>query len=388
MKFGYSERLSQLPPYVFVEIDRKKKQAIQRGIDIIDLGVGDPDLPTPQHIRDAMKRAIDEPKYHRYPFGPGLLEFRKAIARWYKVRFGVELDPENEVHALIGSKEGIGHIHLAFVNPGDVVLCPEPAYPVYKIGTIFAGGIPYFMPLLEKNGFLPDLGSIPEEIATKSKMVFINYPNNPTAVCANRDFFRRVIEFARKYNIVVVNDAAYSEIYYEGRKPISFLELPDAKEVGIEFHSLSKTYNMTGWRIGWACGNRIILKGLSSVKENIDSGVFGAIQAASIEALNGAQDCVDEMRGIYERRRDLLSEGLEKTGWRVKRSEATFYIWAKVPEGYSSLQCVENLLEEIGILSTPGNALGPSGEGYVRFSLTVDEKRIKEAVERLRRIKW
>jgi LL-diaminopimelate aminotransferase len=388
MKFGYSERLSQLPPYVFVEIDRKKKQAIQRGIDIIDLGVGDPDLPTPQHIRDAMKRAIDEPKYHRYPFGPGLLEFRKAIARWYKVRFGVELDPENEVHALIGSKEGIGHIHLAFVNPGDVVLCPEPAYPVYKIGTIFAGGIPYFMPLLEKNGFLPDLGSIPEEIATKSKMVFINYPNNPTAVCANRDFFRRVIEFARKYNIVVVNDAAYSEIYYEGRKPISFLELPDAKEVGIEFHSLSKTYNMTGWRIGWACGNRIILKGLSSVKENIDSGVFGAIQAASIEALNGAQDCVDEMRGIYERRRDLLSEGLEKTGWRVKRSEATFYVWAKVPEGYSSLQCVENILEDIGILSTPGNALGPSGEGYVRFSLTVDEKRIKEAVERLRKIKW
>ena len=388
MKFGYSERLSQLPPYIFVEIDRKKKQAIQRGIDIIDLGVGDPDLPTPQHIRDAMKRAIDEPKYHRYPFGPGLLEFRKAIARWYKVRFGVELDPENEVHALIGSKEGIGHIHLAFVNPGDVVLCPEPAYPVYKIGTIFAGGTPYFMPLLEKNGFLPDLGSIPEEIATKSKMVFINYPNNPTAACANRDFFRGVIEFARKYNIVVVNDAAYSEIYYEGRKPISFLELPGAKEVGIEFHSLSKTYNMTGWRIGWACGNRIILKGLSSVKENIDSGVFGAIQAASIEALNGAQDCVDEMRGIYERRRDLLSEGLEKTGWRVKRSEATFYIWAKVPEGYSSLQCVENLLEDIGILSTPGNALGPSGEGYVRFSLTVDEKRIKEAVERLRRIKW
>ncbi len=388
MKFGYSERLSQLPPYVFVEIDRKKKQAIQRGIDIIDLGVGDPDLPTPQHIRDAMKRAIDEPKYHRYPFGSGLLEFRKAIARWYKVRFGVELDPENEVHALIGSKEGIGHIHLAFVNPGDVVLCPEPAYPVYKIGTIFAGGTPYFMPLLEENGFLPDLDSIPEEIATKSKMVFINYPNNPTAACANRDFFRRVIEFARKYNIVVVNDAAYSEIYYEGRKPISFLELPGAKEVGIEFHSLSKTYNMTGWRIGWACGNRIILKGLSSVKENIDSGVFGAIQAASIEALNGAQDCVDEMRRIYERRRNLLSEGLEKTGWRVKRSEATFYIWAKVPEGYSSLQCVENLLEEIGILSTPGNALGPSGEGYVRFSLTVDEKRIKEAIERLRRIKW
>jgi len=388
MKFDYSQRLSQLPPYVFIEIDRKKKEAIQQGIDIIDLGVGDPDLPTPQHIRDAMKKAIDEPKYHRYPFGPGLLEFRKAIARWYKVRFGVELDAGNEVHALIGSKEGIGHIHLAFVNPGDVVLCPEPAYPVYKIGTIYAGGTPYFMPLLEENDFLPDLDSIPKEITTKTKMLFINYPNNPTGACANKDFFRRVIEFARKNDIIVVNDAAYSEIYYEGKKPISFLEFPGAKEVGIEFHSLSKTYNMTGWRIGWACGNRSILKGLSMVKENIDSGVFGAVQVASIEALNGPQDCVDEMRRIYERRRNLLSEGLKKTGWRVKRPEATFYIWAKVPEGYSSLQCVENLLEEAGILSTPGNALGPSGEGYVRFSLTVDEKRIEEAVERLKGIKW
>jgi LL-diaminopimelate aminotransferase len=388
MKFDYSQRLSQLPPYVFIEIDRKKKKAIQRGIDIIDLGVGDPDLATPQHIREAMKKAIDEPKYHRYPFGPGLLEFRKAIARWCKVRFGVELDAENEIHALIGSKEGIGHIHLAFVNPGDVVLCPEPAYPVYKIGTIYAGGTPYLMPLLEENDFLPDFDSIPEKIIAKAKMVFINYPNNPTAACANIDFFRRVIKFARKHNIIVVNDAAYSEIYYGGRKPISFLELPGAMELGIEFHSLSKTYNMTGWRIGWACGNRKIIKGLSMVKENIDSGVFGAIQVASIEALNGPQDCVDEMRRIYEKRRDLLSEGLNRTGWKVKKPEATFYLWAKVPQGYSSLECVENLLEEAGILSTPGNALGPSGEGYVRFALTVDEKRIEEAVDKLGSIKW
>ena len=388
MKFDYSQRLSQLPPYVFVEIDRKKKEAVKRGMDIIDLGVGDPDLATPQHIREAMKRAIDEPKYHRYPFGPGLLEFRKAIARWCKARFSVELDAENEIHALIGSKEGIGHIHLAFVNPGDVVLCPEPAYPVYKIGTIYAGGTPYLMPLLEENDFLPDFDSIPEKITAKAKMVFINYPNNPTGACANIDFFRKVIKFARKYNIIVVNDAAYSEIYYGEKKPISFLELPGAKELGIEFHSLSKTYNMTGWRIGWACGNRKIIKGLSMVKENIDSGVFAAIQVASIEALNGPQDCVDEMRRIYEKRRNLLCAGLKKTGWRVKKPEATFYIWAKVPEGYSSLQCVENLLEEAGILSTPGNALGPSGEGYIRFSLTVDEKRIEEAVERLKGIKW
>ena len=388
MKFDYSERLSRLPPYVFIEIDRKKKDAVQRGIDIIDLGVGDPDLPTPQRIRDAMKRAVEEPKYHRYPFGPGLPEFREAIARWYEVRFGVELDAKSEIHALIGSKEGIGHIHLAFVNSGDVVLCPEPAYPVYKIGTIYAGGTPYFMPLLEENNFLPVLDSIPAEIAEESKMMFINYPNNPTSACARRDFFRRVIEFCRKHKIVAVNDAAYSEIYYDGKKPISFLELPGAKEVGIEFHSLSKTYNMTGWRIGWACGNRDILKGLSMVKENIDSGVFGAIQVASIEALNGPQDCVDEMRRVYARRRELLTEGLEKTGWKVRKPEATFYIWAKTPEGYSSLQSVERLLDEAGIIATPGNALGPSGEGYVRFSLTVDEKRIKEAVERLSKIKW
>jgi len=388
MKFDYSQRLSQLPPYVFVEIDRKKKDAIRRGIDIIDLGVGDPDLPTPQHIRDAMKKAIEESKYHRYPFGPGLLEFRKAIARWYKVRFGVELDAESEIHALIGSKEGIGHIHLAFVNPGDVVLCPEPAYPVYNIGTIYAGGTPYFMPLLEENNFLPDLDSVPDEVIKKTKMVFINYPNNPTTACANEDFFKRVVGFARKHSIIVVSDAAYSEVYYEGKKPVSLLELAGAKEVGIEFHSLSKTYNMTGWRIGWACGNRSIIKGLSMVKENIDSGVFAAIQVASIEALNGPQDCVDEMRRIYESRRDLLAEGLGKTGWKVKRPEATFYIWARVPEGYSSLESVEKLLEEVGILSTPGNALGPSGEGYVRFSLTVDEERIEEAVERLSRIKW
>jgi len=388
MKFDYSQRLSQLPPYVFVEIDRKKKDAIRRGIDIIDLGVGDPDLPTAQHIRDAMKKAIEEPRYHRYPFGPGLLEFRKAIARWYKVRFGVELDAESEIHALIGSKEGIGHIHLAFVNPGDVVLCPEPAYPVYNIGTIYAGGTPYFMPLLEENNFLPDLDSVPDEVIKKTKMVFINYPNNPTTACANEDFFKRVVGFARKHSIIVVSDAAYSEVYYEGKKPVSLLELAGAKEVGIEFHSLSKTYNMTGWRIGWACGNRSIIKGLSMVKENIDSGVFAAIQVASIEALNGPQDCVDEMRRIYESRRDLLAEGLGKTGWKVKRPEATFYIWARVPEGYSSLESVEKLLEEVGILSTPGNALGPSGEGYVRFSLTVDEERIEEAVERLSRIKW
>ncbi len=388
MKFDYSRRLSLLPPYVFVEIDRKKNEAIRRGIDIIDFGVGDPDLPTPSHIRDAMKKAIEEPRYHKYPFGPGLSEFRKAIGSWYKIRFGVELDSENEIHALIGSKEGLGHIHLAFVNPGDVVLCPEPAYPVYNSGTIYAGGTSHFMPLLEENGFLPDLDSIPQKIRKKAKMIFVNYPNNPTAGCANRDFFLRLIEFARKYNIIVVSDAAYSEIYYDGKKPLSFLELPGAKEVGIEFHSLSKTYNMTGWRIGWACGNRDILKGLSTIKENIDSGVFGAIQAASTEALSGPQDCVQEVRHTYQRRRDLLIEGLERNGWKVKRPQATFYIWAKVPQGYSSLETVEKLLEEAGILSTPGNALGPSGEGFVRFSLTVDEKKIEKAVEKLRKIKW
>ena len=388
MKIDYSERLKKLPPYLFVEIDKKKKSAIERGADIISLGVGDPDLPTPKHVVDAMKNAVEKPKHHQYPFGAGLIDFRKAVSDWYKMRFNVDLNPQNEIHSLIGSKEGIGHIHLGFVNPGDIVLVPEPGYPVYNCGTIFSDGTPYFLPLTEKNNFLPDLEKIPEKIAKKSKILFINYPNNPTSATATLEFYERVVKFAQKYNVIVCSDLAYSEIYFDGKKPPSFLQVKGAKDVGVEFHSLSKTYQMTGWRLGWVCGNKEIIAGLSKVKDNYDSGVFGAVQEAGVVALTSSQNCVEEIREIYQNRRDIFTDELNKIGWSVKKPEATFYVWAKVLKGYTSADTVAKLLDEAGIICTPGNGLGPSGEGYVRFALTVSETRLKEAVERISKIKW
>ena len=387
MKINYSDKLKKLPPYLFVEIDKKKKAAMERGVDIISLGVGDPDYFTPEHIMKAAQDAIAKAENHHYPFGTGLKGFREAVSTWYTERFGVKLDPETEICSLIGSKEGIGHFPLGFVNPGDVVLIPEPGYPVYNTGTIFAGGESYFMPLLEKNNFLPDLDAIPENIRKRAKIIFINYPNNPTAVTAPREFYEKVVAFALKYNIIVAHDAAYSELYY-GTKSMSFLEIPGAMEVGVEFHSLSKTYNMTGWRIGWVCGNREIVKGIASVKDNYDSGVFQVVQEAAIAALTGPQECVDVMRRVYSDRRDTLVEGLNKLGWNVKMPEATFYVWARVPKGYTSSKTVSKLLDEAGIVCTPGNGLGPSGEGYVRFALTVEVPRIKEALQRMEKIKW
>ncbi len=387
MNFDYSEKLKKLPPYLFVEIDKKKKAAIERGVDIISLGVGDPDQPTPAHIINAGQEALAKPANHQYPFGSGTKAFRQAVAKWYKSRFNVELDAETEVCSLLGSKEGIGHFHLGFIDPGDIVLVPEPGYPVYNTGTIFSGGRSYFMPLLEKNGFLPDISIIPEEVLKKARILFINYPNNPTAAVADRTFYEKVVVFAKKHNIIVAHDAAYSEMYYEN-KPMSFLEVPGAKEVGVEFHSLSKTYNMTGWRVAWVCGNSEIVKGLSMVKDNYDSGVFGAIQDAAVAALEGPQDCVEEMRKMYRDRRDALVNGLVKLGWNVRKPEATFYVWAHTPKGYSSQDTVSKLLDEAGIVCTPGNGLGVSGEGYVRFALTVPVPRINQALERIAKIKW
>ncbi|MBN1384507.1 MAG: LL-diaminopimelate aminotransferase [Elusimicrobia bacterium] len=384
----FSKRLKKLPPYLFVEIDKKKKAAIKKGVDIISLGVGDPDLPTPKHIVDAMKSAVEKPKNHQYPFGAGIMEFRTAVSNWYKQRFDVDLNPQDEIHSLIGSKEGIGHIHLAFVNPGDVVLIPEPGYPVYNCGTIFSEGSSYFLPLIEKNDFLPSLEKIPEKVARKSKILFINYPNNPTSATATPEFYERVVAFAKKYNIIVCADTAYSEIYFDNKKPPSFLETKGAKDVGIEFHSVSKTYNMTGWRLGWACGNPKILSGLAKVKDNYDSGVFNAVQEAGIAALESSQSCVSEMRRIYQERRDVFVSRLNSLGWVVKKPSATFYIWAKVPGGYTSAETVEKLLDKAGIVSTPGNGMGPSGEGYVRFALTVPVPRLKQAIERISKIKW
>ncbi len=379
-----NSKLNKLPPYLFIEIDRKKKEAIEKGADIISFGVGDPDMPTPEHIIKTGQAALAKPANHQYPFGAGMLSFRKAVADWYKTRFNVSLNPADEICALIGSKEGIGHLHLAFINPGDIVLIPEPGYPVYNTGTIFTDGVPYFMPLLEENNFLPDLDAIPEDVAKKAKIIFVNYPNNPTAATAPKDFYVKLIKFAKKYNIIVAHDSAYSEIYYdENEKPMSFLEVEGAKEVGIEFHSLSKTYNMTGWRLGWVSGNKEIISAIAKVKDNYDSGVFQAIQEAGITALTGPQNCVAEMRKMYKERRDVLCDGLAKLGWDISKPKASFYVWAKVPKGYKSSEVVAKLLDECAIVCTPGNGMGKSGEGYVRFALTVPVPRIKEALERI-----
>jgi LL-diaminopimelate aminotransferase len=384
MKFELAERVKSLPPYLFARIDEMKSDALKKGKDLIDISIGDPDIPTPGHIVEAMKKAVQKPEHHRYPSYEGMLAYREAVAEWYKRRFGVDIDPNAEVLSLIGSKEGIGHISFAFVNPGDVVLCPSPGYPVYSIGTMFAGGEPYFMPLTEENSFLPDLKAIPESVLQRAKMMFLNYPNNPTAQVASEDFFREVIEVAQKYNIIVCHDAAYSEIYYEGHRPISFMQVEGAKDVGVEFHSLSKTYNMTGWRIGFVVGNKEVIKGLGKIKTNLDSGVFQAIQEASIVALNTEESILDDIRATYQQRRDVLYEGLRAIGLEVFKPDATFYFWVKVPKGYTSEEFTIHLLERAGVLGTPGNGFGAPGEGYIRFALTTPVERIEEAVQRIK----
>jgi LL-diaminopimelate aminotransferase len=380
-----ANRVRHLPPYLFASIDKMKQEAIEKGTDLIDLSIGDPDLPTPSHIVKAMKKAVEKPVNHRYPSYKGMLSYREAVAGWYQKRFGVELDPQTEVLSLIGSKEGIGHIPLAFVNQGDIVLVPSPGYPVYSAGTLFAGGKSYFMPLKEENGFLPDLDAIPKEILRKAKLIFLNYPNNPTTSMAPRKFYKEVVSIAYKYNFIVCHDASYSEIHFDN-KPLSFMQIPGAKDVGIEFHSLSKTYNMTGWRIGFAVGNSEVLAGLGKIKTNLDSGVFQAIQEAAIVALNTESGVLSAIRKTYEERRDALYSGLKKLGMQVKKPKATFYIWAKIPPDFDSMGFVAYLLNKAGVLATPGNGFGETGEGYIRFALTASVEKIKEAVVRIGKV--
>jgi LL-diaminopimelate aminotransferase len=387
MRIEKAKRIEQIPPYLFAEIDRKKTEMRRKGIDVIDLGIGDPDLPTPRPIIERLKKAAEDPKNHRYPSYEGMIEFRTAVAQWYERRFGVRLEPGTEVLSLIGSKEGIAHIPLAFVNPGDIVLVPSPGYPVYRVATLFAGGIPHFLPLHKENGFLPNLSEVPKKVAEKAKILFINYPNNPTSAVAERSFFEEVVAFAQRYQLIVCHDAAYSEVAFDGYRPLSFLEIDGAKEVGIEFHSLSKTFNMTGWRIGFAVGHGDIVSGLGQVKTNIDSGLFQAIQEAGTEALNHLDTPLPEIIQIYERRRDVMVKGLKEIGLEVDRPKATFYLWIQIPRGYTSAQFASLLLEQGGIVATPGNGFGEAGEGYIRMALTVDESRLKEAIERLKRIK-
>ncbi|MDH7499730.1 MAG: LL-diaminopimelate aminotransferase [candidate division NC10 bacterium] len=383
---GQARRLQALPTYLFAEIDRLKQEALKRGVDLIHLGIGDPDLPTPPHVVQRLAEAAADPANHQYPSYEGLLSFRQAVADWYLARFGVRLDAEREVLSLIGSKEGIGHVPLAFIDPGEVVLVPDPGYPVYQAGTVLAGGVPYFMPITKANAYLPDLKQIPPEILSRAKMIFLNYPNNPTAAVAPLEFFREAVDLAREYGLILCHDAAYSEICFDGYRPPSLLQVEGAKEVAVEFHSLSKTYNMTGWRIGFAVGNAEILSGLGRVKTNLDSGIFQAVQYAGIAALTGPQDSLEQSRLVFQGRRDALVRGLRHLGWEVDSPRASFYVWIPVPTGYTSAGFAALLLEQAGIVVTPGNGFGKHGEGFFRVALTVPESRIQEAIARIGKI--
>jgi len=381
MKFA--NRIEQLPPYLFVEISRKIAQKKAEGADVVSFAIGDPDIPTPPHILNRLHEASQDPQNHRYPESEGLPELRKTIAEWYEGRFGVTLDPNKEVLPLIGAKEGIGHASLCFIDPGDVALIPDPGYPVYSIGTMFAGGECHWMPLAEGNEWLPDLKAIPTGIADKAKAMWINYPNNPTGAIAGGEFFEEVVAFAKQHEIPVLHDAPYTEVAYDGYKPMSFLEIPGAKDVGIEFHSLSKSYNMTGWRIGMAVGNADMINALMRVKSNLDSGIPQAIQHAAIDALRGPQDCIEEHNKIYQRRRDKVVATLRQIGMDVAVPKARLYVWAKLPAGWTSAAFSSLLIEEKDIVVTPGSGYGSYGEGYIRLSLTIADAQLDKGLERL-----
>lgn len=384
MKFEKSDRLKKLPPYLFVELDKAKRAARDDGRDIIDLGIGDPDMPTPNFIIDALTRAARDPKNHRYPLDQGLPQFREECASFFKKRFGVSLDPESEIYPLIGSKEGIAHMPLAFINPGDHVLVPDPCYPPYKSGTLFAGGEIDIMPLRAEHHFLPDLKSINHAHLHKVRMIFINYPNNPTGAVCDKKFLKDVVDFASKHNMIVVSDAAYSEMGYDGYRAPSILEVEGGRDVAIEFHSLSKTFSMTGWRLGFAAGNKDLVAGLAKLKSNVDSGAFFAIQWAGVAALKNYDKHIKGVLKIYEERRDVLVDGLKTLGWNIEKPRATFYVWAKVPARYTSSTFAKELLGKCDIVATPGNGFGEHGEGYIRFALTVDKRRIRDAVDRIK----
>jgi len=378
-----ARRIENLPPYLFVEITKKIAEKKAKGEDVISFAIGDPDIPTPSHIIDKLCQAAQDPVNHRYPESEGLPELRQAIADWYQKRFGISLDPDKEVLPLLGAKEGIAHIALCFIDPEDIALVPDPAYPVYSIGTMLAGGKPYYLPLSEKNNFLPDFNSIPEDIVKRAKLLWINYPNNPTGAVADLDFFNRTVKFAHQHDLAVCHDAPYSEVAFDDYQPVSFMQADGAKEVGVEFHSLSKSYNMTGWRIGMVVGNAAMVNALKTVKSNMDSGIPQAIQYAAIEALRGSQDCIQEHNAIYQRRRDLVVDMLNDIGLEAKPPKASLYIWAKVPEGYTSIDFTADLLEQVGVVVTPGVGYGKNGEGYVRLSLTIPDAGLVKGLSRL-----
>jgi LL-diaminopimelate aminotransferase len=384
-----ADRLLKTPPYPFAELGRLKRKAIEEGVDLIDFGIGDPDQPTPGHIVEALRKAALDPATHQYDeSGRGLPAYRQAVVSWYRQRFGVDLDPDRDVLRVIGAKEALAHLAWAVLNPGDIALVPDPAYPVYNVASMFAGADVYRFPLVESADYLPDLDAIPGDALERARLIYLCYPNMPTGAVASLDFYRSLVDFARARDVLVCLDMAYSELYYDGQKPHSLLEVDGGKDVAIEIHSLSKTYNMTGWRLGFAVGNADALDTLEKLKSNVDSGAFFAIQEAGVAALAGPQDCVDQMRQIYQKRRDLLVDGLGEVGWNIPKPPATCYVWGPVSGGYTSAQLAEALLRDAAVLAQPGSAYGDHGEGYVRFSLTVQgeqqEERIVEAVDRIK----
>ena len=384
LKFLEAQRIRNLPPYLFARIERLIAEKRKAGVDVISLGIGDPDRPTPAHIIEELAKEAKNPANHQYPTSVGMLSYRRAVAQWYENNFGIELDPATEIVSLLGSKEGIAHISWCYLDPGDTILVPDPGYPVYSGGAILAGAVPYYVPVYAENGYLPDFDSIPSDVAKKAKMMFLNYPNNPTGAVADGAFYRKAIDFAREYEILICHDAAYSNVTYDGYTSPSFLQFPGAKEVGIEFHSVSKTYNMTGWRIGWAAGNPYAVEALGRLKSNIDSGVFQAIQYAAAAGLTGPQDIVARQNAIYQERRDILVDGLNGLGWNLQKPKATFYVWAPVPKGYTSESFTELMLDKAGVVITPGTGYGQNGAGYFRMALTIEKERIREALNRIR----
>jgi len=379
-------RIEKLPPYLFAEIDRKVALAKARGADIISFGVGDPDLPTPPHVVEAMQKASSDAATHRYPSYTGMPEFRNSIAEWYERRFGVKLDADEEVQPLVGSKEGIFHLPVAFIDPGDVALIPDPGYPVYETGTILAHGEAVLMPLTPDNKFTPDLAGLSADVVQRAKVLWLNYPSNPTSAVAQPGFFEEAVAFCKKNDLLLAHDAAYTEITFDGYVAPSVLEVDGAMDCAIEFHSLSKTYNMTGWRIGWVAGAPQAIEAMKRLKTNIDSGIFDAVQRAGMAAIDGPQDYLDECVDRYRHRRDLLCDGLKSMGVEVTPPKGSIYVWVPVPEGHTSESYTTFLLDEADIVVAPGNGYGPSGEGFIRFSLTLADERLEEGVERLRRL--
>ncbi|MER3395191.1 MAG: LL-diaminopimelate aminotransferase [Acidimicrobiia bacterium] len=380
----FSDRLERIPPYLFATLDQKIEERLASGADVISFAVGDPDIPPPEHVKAALVRAVEDDYVHRYPSYKGMPELREATAEYCEHRFGVDLDPSSEVLALIGSKEGIAHLALAMCSQGDVVLVPDPAYPVYEMSALIAGAEIYRVPLSEERGFMPALDSIPDEIADRARLLWLNYPNNPCAAVATLDFFREVVGYAKKHDLLVAHDNAYAEITYDGYIAPSILQVDGAKDVAVEFHSLSKTFSMAGWRVGMVVGNSDAISALGQIKTNIDSGIFPAVQRAAIAALNGPRDFIEKVREVYGHRRKLLVDGLRSIGWDwVQYPEATLYVWAKVPEGYRSGELADLLLDKADVVVVPGAGYGKHGEGFVRFSVTLDEKRVQEGIERI-----